>query len=100
MIRSHTITWELAKIPGLVQFFDELDQNQNLRTLMARDPRRVLRQMQIAVPAEATITFHEFPKGWEISVEIVEASRVYINRYNTERGFLSTHRLHKRAAAA
>jgi hypothetical protein len=92
VIRSHEITLEFARTPGLAQLLNDLHNSDDLRQDMKIDPRKELDRRKITIPENATVTVHDLDDGgWEIEVRMVEGAYIYINEFNTEKGFLTFH---------
>jgi len=92
VIRTHEITVQVARTPGLIKLLNDLHGSHSLRQDMVRDPQAILKERGMTVPRNGRVTFRHFKNGgWELSVTITEAGYTFINGFSTEAGFFTTH---------
>jgi hypothetical protein len=92
VIRSHEITLEVARTPGLVALLNELHHSGGLRQEIGENPEAVLRRRGMAIPNRGYVRMREFKNGgWELSITITEGGYTFINGFSTEAGFFNLH---------
>lgn len=87
MIRGHEITLSLARTAGLSKLLSDLGLRPELRDQMRQDSKRFLADRKIEMPEGATLDRELEANGWEIEVRVQEGLYVYINGFNSEKGF-------------